>query len=339
MEINREYEINPRSIAVIGGGSWGTALTLLLSGNLEEVGWWVRSPDTIEHIQKYRRNPNYLHYAELPVNRLKMTSDMKAAIEQADVLVFAIPAAFIKASMEANNIQSLENKYIISAIKGIVPETKMVISEFFETHYGVKHQNIAFIAGPCHSEEVAMQKLSYLTLSGDYKESLGKLAPLFEAWYLKISITNDLWGTEYAAVMKNVIAMAAGIASGLNYGDNFVAVLISNAVQEMKLMLTALSPVKRDIAASVYLGDVIVTSYSQFSRNRLFGTLLGKGYSLKATMAEMNMVAEGYYAVKSLKHISDRLEVEMPVMNAVYNVCYNGMSPFAEFRNLSAKLR
>jgi glycerol-3-phosphate dehydrogenase (NAD(P)+) len=264
---------------------------------------------------------------------------MQEIIETSDCIVLAIPAAFLKQSLEEAGIKTLKGKFVISAIKGIVPEHNMVISEFLETYYEVEHSNMGFIAGPCHSEEVAMQKLSYLTLSGPDQEAIQNIATHFSGWHLKISVNNDLRGTEHAAVMKNVIAIAAGIASGLNYGDNFIAVLISNAVQEMKHLLHAVSPVPRDTSASVYLGDVIVTAYSQFSRNRLFGTLLGKGYSIKATMAEMNMVAEGYYAVKSLMEISKTLHLEMPVMQSVYNIIYQGISPFVEFRILSEKLR
>jgi glycerol-3-phosphate dehydrogenase (NAD(P)+) len=330
---------NMDRISVVGGGSWGTALVLLLSNNLSRVGWWVRSEKAIEYLKLHRRNPNYLSYTELPVEKLHLSNSMQEIIETSDCIVLAIPAAFLKQSLEEAGIKTLKGKFVISAIKGIVPEHNMVISEFLETYYEVEHSNMGFIAGPCHSEEVAMQKLSYLTLSGPDQEAIQNIATHFSGWHLKISVNNDLRGTEHAAVMKNVIAIAAGIASGLNYGDNFIAVLISNAVQEMKHLLHAVSPVPRDTSASVYLGDVIVTAYSQFSRNRLFGTLLGKGYSIKATMAEMNMVAEGYYAVKSLMEISKTLHLEMPVMQSVYNIIYQGISPFVEFRILSEKLR
>jgi glycerol-3-phosphate dehydrogenase (NAD(P)+) len=332
-------KLNTNKVAVIGGGSWGTALVLLLSNNLEEVNWWVRNQSAIDYINNYHRNPKYLSYTELPVDKLKLSTSMQEIIDDSDILVLAIPAAFLKSSLIEAGITSLKEKFVVSAIKGIVPEHNMVISEFLETYYGAEHSNIGFIAGPCHSEEVAMQKLSYLTLSGGDKEVVERISLNFRTWYLKISVNNDLKGTEYAAVMKNVIAIASGIASGLNYGDNFVAVLIANSVQEMKRLLNAVSPIPRDTSASVYLGDVIVTAYSNFSRNRLFGTLLGKGYSLKATMAEMNMVAEGYYAVKSLMEISHNLGLEMPVMQSVYNIIYQGISPFIEFRILSEKLR
>jgi glycerol-3-phosphate dehydrogenase (NAD(P)+) len=330
---------NINKISVIGGGSWGTALMILLTNNLEKVGWWVRSQDTVDYLQNHHRNPNYLSYTELPVHRMHLSTNMQQIIDESEVLIFAVPAAFLKKSLDEAGIKSLKGKFVISAIKGIVPEYNMVISEFLETHYEVSHGDLAFVAGPCHSEEVAMQKLSYLTLSGIDAAAVEDLCQDFASWHLKISPNNDLRGTEYAAVMKNVIAIAAGIASGLNYGDNFIAVLISNAVQEMKRLLKAVSPVPRDSSASVYLGDVMVTAYSRFSRNRLFGTLIGKGYSLQATMAEMNMVAEGYYAVKSLMELNKELEVDMPVMECVYNIVYGGVSPHTEFRNLADKLR
>ena len=332
-------QFDTQKVGVIGGGSWGTALMLLLSNNLDKVAWWVRSAEAVDYLRKYHRNPNYLSYTELPLQRLQLSSSMKEVIENSDILVLAIPAAFLLKSFEEEGIKSLNGKFVISAIKGIVPEKNMVISEFLETYFEVQHSHLAFIAGPCHSEEVAMQKLSYLTLAGNDQDIISSLTSNFSSRHLKISVNNDLRGTEYAAVMKNVIAIAAGIASGLNYGDNFIAVLISNAVREMKRLLNAVSPVPRDTSASVYLGDVIVTAYSQFSRNRLFGTLLGKGYTLQAIKAEMNMVAEGYYAVNSLMKICSELKIDMPVMESVYKIIYEGFSPYTEFRLLSDKLR
>jgi len=325
-------------VAVIGGGSWGTALVKILLNKDSYVNWWVRRQETVDYIKNYHRNPNYLRYAELYPERLLLSTDLKQIIDESDMLIFAIPAPFLKETLDKANITDLSDKIIVSAIKGIVPFENNIVGDFFQSKYNVKPNNIGVIAGPCHSEEVSMQKLSYLTIAFKDNEKANFLAGRLQTRFMKISTTNDIVGTEYAAVLKNIIAIANGICIGLGYGDNFQAVLIVNAVREVKRFLSEVNHLSRDINETVYMGDIIVTAYSKFSRNRMFGNFIGKGYSVKSTMAEMKMVAEGYYAVKCIVEINKKHQVYMPITQAVYNIIYNRHSPFSEVKLLADKL-
>ena len=325
-------------IAVIGAGSWGTALMKLLSANAERVGWWVRNGDIIEHVRKYGHNPNYISAAQLDAERLDMRTDLTAVVDTADVLVVAVPSAFLKAAFDTLPNGALQGKTIFSAVKGIVPETNQIVGEFLFEHHGVREADFGVICGPCHAEEVAMERLSYLTIAC---QDIGKAKAMGDALngrFMKTTLSDDIYGTEYAAILKNVVAVAAGISVGLRYGDNFRAVLVSRAIQEIERFVDAVHPIQRDINEPAYLGDLLVTAYSTFSRNREFGTMVGKGYSVRAAQLEMNMVAEGYYAVKCVHEINQRVQVDMPITEATYRILYERISPVVEMHLLSEKL-
>ena len=325
-------------IAVIGAGSWGTALVKLLTTTQEKVGWWVRRPATIEHITKYGHNPDYISAAQFDVDRLAMDSDIHAVVKHADVLVLAVPSAFLKSALDQLAPPELKGKVIFSAVKGIVPETNQIVGEYLFHHIGLAESDFGVICGPCHAEEVAMERLSYLTIACLNAENATFMGAALSGRFLKTTLSDDIYGTEYAAILKNVIAVCAGISVGLGYGDNFRAVLVSRAIQEIERFVAAVHPIQRDINEPAYLGDLLVTAYSAFSRNREFGTMVGKGYSVKAAQMEMNMVAEGYYAVKCVHEINEKLKAEMPITEATYRMLYERMAPIMEMRLLSDRL-
>lgn len=325
-------------IGVIGGGSWATALVILLTKNLEKVSWWIRNPENIDYIRKFQHNPHYLRTAELKTDRLQLSADLSKIVADCDVLVLAVPSAFVDATLATLPEGALKGKKIFSAVKGIIPENNMIPADYFNTKYNIPFSDIGIICGPCHAEEIAMEKLSYLTVGCQNEEHAKFMADLLTCRFVKATVTEDIFGTEYSAVLKNVVAIASGICHGLGYGDNFQAVLLSNAIQEIERFVDAVSPVHRDVKSSSYLGDLLVTSYSQFSRNRMFGNMIGKGYSVKSAMIEMAMIAEGYYAVKCVQEINKEIGVEMPITNAVYNVLYEKIAPAIEMRLLTDQL-
>jgi glycerol-3-phosphate dehydrogenase (NAD(P)+) len=325
--------------AVLGGGSWATAIVKMLTGNKAVVHWYMRNADAIEHIAKHRHNPNYLSSVEFDLSLLKLTHDINLAVAEANVLIFAIPSAFLESELEKLS-SPLKKKIVFSAIKGIVPETGLIVGEHFNTKYNIPFEQIGVITGPCHAEEVALERLSYLTIACADKEKAELVAHHLNSDYIKTKISDDIIGTEYAAMLKNIYAIAAGIAHGLGYGDNFQSVLMSNAVREMKRFIKRVHNMKRNINDSAYLGDLLVTGYSTFSRNRMFGTMIGKGYTVKSAMMEMSMVAEGYYATKSayLMNANYKKPSKTPIMDAVYAVLYQGKSAKYTFRELTEKL-
>jgi glycerol-3-phosphate dehydrogenase (NAD(P)+) len=329
---------NKPQIAVIGGGSWATAIVKMLSNNSDQIHWWVRNPITLEHIKKYKHNPNYLTSVEFDTNKLLLNTDLKDVISKADILIMAVPSAFLKDTLNNISADDFKNKKVFSAIKGIVPEHNLIVGEFFNTEYLMPMDNIGVIAGPCHAEEVAMEKLSYLTVASQSNENASFVASQLSCRYIKTTVSDDIYGTEYSAVLKNVFAIASGICHGLGYGDNFQAVLISNAIQEIKRFVDVVHPINRDINSSAYLGDLLVTAYSQFSRNRMFGAMIGKGYSVKYAQLEMNMIAEGYYGVKCVYEINKRYNVDMPVTTAVYHILYEKISPAIEMKLLTDQM-
>ena len=335
--MKRKIMIN-KKIAVIGSGSWGTALVKLLLHNVEKVGWWVRSQKTIDYVKKHKRNPDYLPYAELAPEKMDISADMKYIVEKYDILIYAIPSAFLHRSIVEAGISDFTDKIIISAIKGIVPEYNQIVAEYFNKNYNVDFGDIGIIAGPCHAEEVAMQKLSFLTIAFLDENRAKHMADVFTTWYMRIKTSTDIAGTEYAAMIKNIIAIATGICVGLGYGDNFQAVLIVNGMREIRRFLENVFPHNRKVMDTEYVGDLLVTAYSKFSRNRTFGTFIGNGYSVRSTMAEMKMVAEGYYAVKCLMEINKTHKVYLPITEAVYNILYKNYAPSVEMRLLSEKL-
>ncbi|MHC0439351.1 NAD(P)H-dependent glycerol-3-phosphate dehydrogenase [Flavobacterium sp. 3-210] len=323
--------------AVIGGGSWATAIAKMLCVNQSEIAWYMRNDAAIEHIQKYKHNPNYLSSVEFDTKKLKLTNNINEAIEYADYLIFAIPSAFLDAEMK-NMTVSLSDKIIFSAIKGIVPETSLIVGEHFHIQYDIPYYNIGVITGPCHAEEVALERLSYLTIACGDPEKACNVAKSLSGNYIKAKISDDIIGTEYAAMLKNIYSIAAGIAHGLGYGDNFQSVLMSNAIREMKKFIRKVHKMKRNINDSAYLGDLLVTGYSVFSRNRMFGNMIGKGYTVKSAMMEMSMVAEGYYATKSAYKLNQGYGAKTPIIDAVYAVLYEGKDAKSVFRKLTESL-
>ncbi|MGB1169935.1 MAG: NAD(P)H-dependent glycerol-3-phosphate dehydrogenase [Flavobacteriaceae bacterium] len=325
---------NQPKIAVIGGGSWATAIVKMLSENLDNIGWYMRSVYVSEHIKLNKHNPNYLSSAELNPSQLDLTSNINEIVSKYNILIFAIPSAFL--SLELKKLtQSLENKIIFSAIKGIVPESGLIVGEYFHKKHNIPYKNIGVITGPCHAEEVAMERLSYLTVACQDEEKAALIGEVLTSRYIKIKISDDIIGTEYAAMLKNIFAIAAGISHGLGYGDNFQSVLMSNAIREMKRFIKKVHKMKRNINNSAYLGDLLVTGYSTFSRNRMFGNMIGKGYTVKSAMFEMSMVAEGYYATKSAYKIKKNNGVRTPIIDAVYAVLYQSKEAKQTFNELT----
>ncbi|MAT90218.1 MAG: glycerol-3-phosphate dehydrogenase [Flavobacteriaceae bacterium] len=330
----------PPKVAVFGGGSWATAIVKMLCENLEEVGWYMRSVYALEHIKKTQHNPNYLSSVEFQTERLKMSNDINEMVAYADYLIFVIPSAFVEKELQQIT-EPFQEKAIFSAIKGIVPESSLIVGDHFYTHYNVPFKNIGVITGPCHAEEVALERLSYLTIACADEEKSGTMSKLLESEYIKCATSDDVIGTEYAAMLKNIYAIAAGIAHGLGYGDNFQSVLMSNAIREMKRYVKKVHKMKRDINQSAYLGDLLVTGYSVFSRNRMFGNMIGKGYTVKSAQMEMSMVAEGYYAAKSAYNLNKqkgKKKAKTPIINAVYEILYEGKEPKKVFAKLTEKL-
>lgn len=323
--------------AVIGGGSWATAIAKMLCVNADTITWYMRNEDAITHLKTHFHNPNYLSSVEFNPKKLLLTSDINEAVRDSDYIIFAIPSAFLGAELEKLT-ESLEDKIIFSAIKGIVPETSKIVGEHFHEKYNIPFENIGVITGPCHAEEVALERLSYLTIAcGDAKKAK-VMAEALNSEYIRTKISDDIIGTEYAAMLKNIYAIAAGIAHGLGYGDNFQSVLMSNGIREMKKFIRKVHKMKRNINNSAYLGDLLVTGYSVFSRNRMFGNMIGKGYTVKSAMMEMSMVAEGYYAAKSAHQLNEKLQAKTPIIDAVYDVLYEGKEARRVFKKLTEKL-
>lgn len=325
------------SFGVIGGGSWATAIVKMLCENLEKVNWYMRSVYAIEHIKKQDHNPNYLSSVEFDVSQLNLSNDINEVVKNSDYLIFAIPSAFLKRELDQLEIP-LKDKVVFSAIKGIVPETSLIVGEHFNEHFDVPMENIGVLTGPCHAEEVALERLSYLTVACQDEEKAKIMAKQLQSEYITCKISDDVIGTEYAAMLKNIYAIAAGIAHGLGYGDNFQSVLMSNAIREMKKFIKKLHKMKRNINDSAYLGDLLVTGYSIFSRNRMFGNMIGKGYTVKSAQMEMSMVAEGYYAAESAYKINKAKKAKTPIINAVYAILYEGKNPKKVFNKLVDKL-
>ncbi|MFN3529849.1 MAG: NAD(P)H-dependent glycerol-3-phosphate dehydrogenase [Bacteroidia bacterium] len=326
-------------VAVLGGGSWATAIVKMLSDNRVDVRWWMRDVESVQFINKFHHNPRYIPSAQLRLKRGSVSTDLTKCLFAADYVVMAVPAAFLKEALQSIDSRHLEGKVIVSAIKGMIPDENLLIANFFFKYFNVLESNFLVISGPCHAEEVAQEKLSYLTIAGQDEPKAAHFASLLRNRYMSTSTSDDIYGTEYSAVMKNIYAIAGGIAHGLGYGDNYIAVLVSNAIIELKLFLREVYPVRRDIKGSAYLGDLLVTAYSQFSRNRTFGNMIGKGYSVKSAQFEMNMVAEGYYAVRSVHNLNKKLKCELPIAETVYRILYEGASARQEFKALSEKLK
>lgn len=322
----------------MGGGSWATAIAKIMLEKVDHVHWYMRRADTIEGFKRLEHNPSYLTGVHFDVSRITFSTDINEVVRACDTLIFVTPSPYLKNHLRKLKVK-IHDKFIITAIKGIIPEENLICSEFFRQVYNVPDDNLAVLGGPSHAEEVALSRLTYLTVGCSDESKAKAFADLIAGSYVKTKTSTDVIGIEYASVLKNVYAVAAGICNGLKYGDNFQSVLISNAVQEMSRFLRAVYPVERNVYDSVYLGDLLVTAYSNFSRNRVFGTMIGRGYSVKAAQIEMEMIAEGYYATKCMKDINRHFHVNMPILDAVYNILYERISPVIEIKLLTDSFR
>lgn len=329
---------NNPEITVIGSGSWGTAILKVLEQNGYRVNWWVRKKESIRYIRQHHRNPRYLSSLELDLSRINPSSNLKELVGKTKICFLAIPSSFLKDSLKSLSTKDFKDKLVVSAIKGIVPEKNQLVSEFMQETYHVPDKNFINLSGPSHAEEVAFERLTFLTLAGTSSENVNKIRELLENHFLNIRRSDDVTGLEYAAVFKNIYAIASGMANSLGYGDNFQAVLVAAATREMKHFLDKVAPQKRNILESGYLGDLLVTAYSQFSRNRTFGNMLGKGYSVKSALLEMNMIPEGYYAIVPAYEKAQKNKVEEPILKAIYHVLHENISPVMEVKILAEKL-
>ena len=325
-------------IAIIGSGSWATAIAKIVIEHTHDIGWYFRKEDKIEEFKRKGHNPAYLTSVHFNLNEIFFSSDINEIVEEYDTLVFVTPSPYLKDLLKKLK-KELHSKLIVTAIKGIVPDEDLVCSEYFHKAYNVPYENLAVIGGPSHAEEVAMERLTYLTIGCSDVDKARSFSEKLASNYVKTKTSQDVIGIEYASVLKNVYAIAAGMCYGLKYGDNFQAVLMSNAMQEMNRFLNTINPIERAIIDSVYLGDQLVTGYSKFSRNHTFGAMIGKGYSIKAAQIEMEMVAEGYFGTKCMKEINRRLHVNMPILDAVYNILYERINPQTEIKLLTDSFR
>ncbi|MDR2682477.1 MAG: NAD(P)H-dependent glycerol-3-phosphate dehydrogenase [Dysgonamonadaceae bacterium] len=323
----------PGRIGVLGGGSWATAIAKIISMTQGHFNWYMRRPEQIEEFKQFRHNPSYLTGIKFNVENICFYDDINEIVENSDTLIFAVPSPFFKLHLEKLHTP-LKDKMIVSAIKGIVPDENMVIGDYFTKYCDVSEDQIAVLGGPCHAEEVALERLSYLTVACANEAYAQCLAKVFVTHFIRTSTSHDVPGVEYASVLKNVYAIVAGICHGLKYGDNFQSVLVSNAIIEMARFIDTVSPNGRDISTSAYLGDLLVTVYSRFSRNRIFGTMIGKGYSVQTAQLEMEMIAEGYYGTKCIKEINSQYNVKMPILDTVYSILYERKSAVSMIRKL-----
>ena len=326
------------SVGVIGGGSWATAIAKILLGSVPHIHWYMRNAGRVEQFRHSGHNPAYLPQVSFDMSRVTLTDDINQVAGACDTLVLVLPSPFLKGTLEHLRVR-LRTKFVVTAIKGIVPGENLIPTDYLSLMYGMPQEQLAVIGGPSHAEEVAMNHLTYLTVGCADVSRAAEFASLLANDYVRTKVSQDVSGIEYASVLKNVYALAAGICSGLNYGDNFQAVLMSNAMQEMQRFLTAVCPIGRNICDSVYAGDLLVTGYSQFSRNRMFGTVIGRGYSVQSAQAEMHMIAEGYFGAKCMVEVNRPLRVNSPILDAVFNILYRHVSPAIEIRLLSGTLR
>lgn len=318
----------PGTIAVLGGGTWATALAKIMLSQQRHINWYMRRPEQIEELQRTGHNPSYLSNVEFNIDRITFSHDINEVVQHSDTLVWAVPSPFLKSHLGKLK-NGIDNKFIVSAIKGIIPPENLLVTDYLRQYYSVSPQNIAIVGGPCHAEEIALERLTYPTIACADVDKAKTIAQLFTTRYVKASVSTDVEGIELAAVLKNVYAIASGICHGLKYGDNFQAVLVSNAIKEMERFTAAVFPAERDIDTSAYLGDLLVTCYSSFSRNRTFGSMIGKGYSVKAAQVEMEMIAEGYYGARCIREMSENYSVRIPIADMVYRVLYE-QSPARE---------
>ncbi|MEG1728917.1 MAG: NAD(P)H-dependent glycerol-3-phosphate dehydrogenase [Bacteroidaceae bacterium] len=325
-------------IAIMGGGSWATAIAKMVLEKVDAINWYMRRDDRIEDFKRLEHNPSYLTSVHFDTKRIYFSSNINEIVTASDTLIFVTPSPYLKSHLKKLK-EKLHDKFVVTAIKGIVPDENLVCSEYFRQVYNVPDDNLAVLGGPSHAEEVALGRLTYLTVGCTDLHKASLLANTLASDYIKTKTSSDVIGIEYTSVLKNVYAIAAGVCNGLKYGDNFQAVLIANAVQEMTRFMKAVYPIERVVDDSVYLGDLLVTGYSNFSRNRVFGSMIGKGYSVKSAQIEMEMIAEGYYATKCMKDINKHFHVNMPILDAMYNILYERISPAIEIKLLTDSFR
>lgn len=323
----------PGKIAILGGGTWATALAKIMLMQQKHINWYMRRPEQIEEFCKFGHNPSYLTNVEFNTDRISFYSDISEIVKDSDTLIFAVPSPFLKGHLEKLTV-SLSDKFVISAIKGIVSPENVMVTDYLVDEYNVPRNNVAIIGGPCHAEEIALERMTYPTIACADIEKAEALVQIFNNRFVKASASADVDGIELAAVLKNVYAIASGICHGLKYGDNFQAVIVSNAVSEMNKFLEAVYPLERNIYDSAYLGDLLVTAYSSFSRNRTFGSMIGKGYSVKAAQIEMQMIAEGYFGTKCVMELNEKFDVSLPLVEAVYRILYEQAPARQEIKKL-----
>ncbi|NMB05153.1 MAG: NAD(P)H-dependent glycerol-3-phosphate dehydrogenase [Bacteroidales bacterium] len=321
-------------ICILGGGTWGTALAKMVLMNQKHMNWFIRRDDQIEGFYKLGHNPSYLTNVKFNLAQITFYSNIEKAIKDSDTIIVAIPSPYVKQYFRRIWNSSFRGKFVVSALKGIIPNDNVVMSEFLAANYKVPFENIGVLSGPCHAEEVALERLSFLTVASKDQNKAALLSEAINSRILKTRISDDVVGIELAAVLKNIYAIAAGICQGLLYGDNFQAVLMSNCAKEMSRFLNGVLPMERCIAEQHYLGDMLVTGYSQFSRNRTLGAMIGKGYSVKSAQLEMEMIAEGYYGAKCIYELNNRFKVDMPIARTVYQILYEKLPPQEAIRNL-----
>lgn len=324
----------PGRIAIMGGGSWATAIAKMVMSTQGSLNWYMRRPEQIEEFKNYGHNPFYLTGIKFDISKINFYSNINQIVNESDTLIFATPSPFLKQHLKKLK-SKLSDKFVISAIKGIVPDENMLVSDYFINFYKIPADNIAVLGGPCHAEEVALERLSYLSVICPNTDNARLFADIFKNHFVRTSISNDVIGVEYASVLKNVYAIVSGICHGLKYGDNFQSILVSNSILEMERFINTVKPAQRNICESAYLGDLLVTAYSRFSRNRIFGTMIGKGYSVKTAQLEMEMIAEGYYGTKCIKEINEKYNVEMPILDTLYTILYERKAPALAIRRLS----
>lgn len=325
-------------VAIIGGGSWATALAKIVSGNVKRLHWYIYEKEIIEYLKKHKHNPQYISSIEFDTRKIEFYNDAKQAMESAPLIIFVVPSAYIKNLLGKQDID-FTGRFFVSAVKGIVPDDNVTVTEYFQEQFNLLYSQVGVISGPCHAEEIAMGRLSYLTVATEEEEQGQHIAELLKTPFIKTILSSDIYGIEFGAVLKNIYALGAGINHGLGYGDNFQAVYISNAIREMERFLARLFERERHLFHSVYLGDLLVTAYSQFSRNRTFGNMIGKGYSVRSAMMELNMVAEGYYAAKCIYEINQKYNVRIPIAETVYRILYENANAAEEVRELAKKLK
>ncbi len=326
------------NVAVLGSGSWATALAKIVMNNADDISWYIRKQETIDDFMENRRNPNHLEWAYFDTNKIHFSSDINEVLDLSNTIILAIPSPYIQQALDEINID-ISNKYIISAVKGMIPNENLLVTDYIHERFGVPNDHIGVIAGPCHAEEIALERMSYLTIGCTNREQAMIWSRLLTTKYVHVTPSDDVIGLEYSSVMKNIYAIAAGMCSSLRYGDNFQAVMLTNAMHEIMRFTYAQSPISRDITNSGYLGDVLVTAYSNFSRNRQFGQMIGMGYSVKAAQTEMEMVAEGYYGTKCIYMVSKERGIELPIVDAMYQILYGRKSVKNTIKELTQKFQ